>query len=410
MTPHPLPDDDAPQVRTSLRTQAVGTDRPSSAIDGRVLLVDNSDRGGIARYTQRLRAGLEAEHAEVALAAPAGVGDAGLVLRTPHWGPDVARLGRARLYALRMTEVVPTARLFLRAVRRARPAVVHAQAEVVPGIDATVLRRIGRRLPVVLTVHDPHPLDGGARASADQARRWRVADALILHSEEPRGFVEASAPGVPVHVVPVDPYFFAPPARPALSRAEARQALGIGDGPVALLLGQVKAYKGVSLLARTWPRVAAAVPGARLFVVGEAYEDTELGALAACPGVECRLGFVPEDDLDRWAAAADVLALPYGSGSHSGVLHRALAAGTPVLASPPLAEEVYRTRAGTVVALDPEAWAEALAGALGTHPLPAPAPPDPATAAGATARATIAVYRSVLAARGRFSDPRAGTK
>ena len=82
---------------------------------------------------------------------------------------------------------------------------------------------------------------------------------------------------------------------------------------------------------------------------------------------------MPEDDLDRWAAAADVLALPYGSGSHSGVLHRGLAAGTPVLASPPLAEEVYRTGAGAVVALDPDAWAEALAGALGAHPL-APRP------------------------------------
>ena len=45
---------------------------------------------------------------------------------------------------------------------------------------------------------------GGARAAADQARRWRAADALIIHGEEPRNFVEASAPGVPVYVVPVD--------------------------------------------------------------------------------------------------------------------------------------------------------------------------------------------------------------
>ena len=412
MTAHSLPDDPGAARR---RPPSLGSLGPSSAAVGpapdalHVLLVDASDRGGIARYTAHLRAGLEAEHATVALAGPAGVGDPGRELAVPRWGPDVGRMGKAHLYALRLAEVVPGARSFLRAVAREHPDVVHVQTEVVPGLDAAVLRRIARRAPVVLTVHDPHPLEGGARAAAGQARRWRAADALVLHSEEPRSFVEASAPGVPVHVVPVDPYFFAPPRRPVLSRAEARRALGVGDGPVALLLGQVKAYKGVALLARAWPTVAGALPGARLFVVGEAYDDAELACLAECPGVVLRLGVVPEDDLDRWAAAADVLALPYGAGSHSGVLHRGLAAGTPVLASPPLAEEVYRTGAGAVVALDPEAWAEALVGALGAHPLPPPAPPERTGTAGATARGTIAVYRRVLAARG-FSGPVPGPR
>ena len=106
--------------------------------------------------------------------------------------------------------------------------------------------------------------------------------------------------------------------------------------------------------------------------MGEAYESADLALLEACPGVELRRGFVPEGDLDLWSAAADVLVLPYAVGSHSGVLHRGLAAGTPVLASPPLAEEVHRTGAGAVVPLDPAAWAEALVRALGTDP-PCPA-------------------------------------
>jgi len=110
-----------------------------------------------------------------------------------------------------------------------------------------------------------------------------------------------------------------------------------------------------------------------------------------------RRGFVPEADLDLWAAAADILVLPYSVGSHSGVLHRGLAAGTPVLASPPLAEEVHRTAAGAVVPLDPRAWADALVGALGDRPLP---PSDPPTGRG-TALGTMEVYREVLAARAR---------
>jgi glycosyltransferase involved in cell wall biosynthesis len=313
------------------------------------------------------------------------------VLRGRRWGPDVDRLGKARLYALRLRELGPSVLAFSRVVTRAHPSIVHAQTEVVPGLDPVVLARISRRVPVVLTIHDPVPLEGGARAAADQARRWRAADALIIHGEEPRRFVEASAPGVPVHVVPVDLVL----GGPAVPRAQARKELGLDDVPTALLLGQVKPYKGTGLLARAWPQVTAAVPGAKLLVVGEAYDSADLAGLENCPGVEVRRGFVPEGDLDRWAAAADVLVLPYSVGSHSGVLHRGLAAGTPVVASPPLAEEVYRTGAGAVVPLDPGAWAQALVPALSSHPLPRPSPP---TGRG-TARGTLAVYRQVLAAR-----------
>ncbi len=364
-------------------------DAPEPAL--RVLLVDASDRGGIALYTRCLRAALQAEHADVALAAPAGVGDPDLVLRGRRWGPEVDRLGKARLYALRLRELGPSVLAFSRVVTRAHPSIVHAQTEVVPGLDPVVLARISRRVPVVLTIHDPVPLEGGARAAADQARRWRTADALIIHGEEPRRFVEASAPGVPVHVVPVDLAL----GGPAVPRAQARKELGLDDVPTALLLGQVKPYKGTGLLAQAWPQVTAAVPGAKLLVVGEAYDSADLAGLENCPGVEVRRGFVPEGDLDRWAAAADVLVLPYSVGSHSGVLHRGLAAGTPVVASPPLAEEVFRTGAGVVVPLDPGAWAQALVPALSSHPLPRPGPP---TGRG-TARGTLAVYRQVLAAR-----------
>jgi len=387
MTAQPLPDDSTSEPPPTPPPSVA----PGTAL--RVLLVDASDRGGIARYTHCLRAALQAEHVEVALAAPAGVGDPGLVLRGPSWGAEVASMGKARLYALRLAELGPSARSFTHAVARAKPALVHVQTEVVPGLDPVVLRRISRRVPVVLTIHDPVPLDGGARAAADQARRWRAADALVIHGEEPRCFVEASAPGVPVYVVSVD----LPLGGPAVARTEARRRLGLDDTPIALLLGQVRPYKGIGLLAQAWPGVAATVPGAKLFVVGEAYESADLTLLESRPGVELRRGFVPEDDLDLWAAAADVLVLPYSVGSHSGVLFRGLAAGTPVVASPPLAEEVHRRGAGAVVPLDPVAWTEALVSALGEHPLPRPIPP---TGRG-TALGTLDVYREVLARRAR---------
>lgn len=389
MTARPQPEPAAPPGRRPAPVEDLPVAEGPRGL--RVLLVDASDRGGIARYTACLRDALVAEGADVKLAAPEGVADEGLALRGVRWGPAVEAMGRAQLYALRLSEVVPTARSLKRAVRRARPDVVHVQTEVVPGIDHLVLRALSRRVPVVLTIHDAIPLEGGARAVADQARRWRVADALVVHGEEPRYFVQESAPDVPVYAVGVD----LPLGGPGLPRAAARRRLGLSDAPTALLLGQVRPYKGVRLLADTWPRVVSELPTARLLVVGEAYESADLQELERAPGVEVRGGFIPEDDLDVWAAASDVLLLPYSVGTHSGVLHRGLSTGTPVLASPPLAEEVYRTGAGGIVPLDPSAWAEALVGALGDRPLASPSPP---TGRG-TALGTLAVYRRVLGRR-----------
>jgi glycosyltransferase involved in cell wall biosynthesis len=353
-----------------------------------VLLVDVSDRGGIERYTDRLRRALEAEGAWVARAGPAGVGDPGLELAGRRWGPDVG--GGARLLVLghRLAEIGPSAVTFGRAVWRAKCEVVHVQSEVVPRFDHLALGAVSRRIPVVVTAHDPEPLEGGPRALEGQARRWRAADAVIIHGEAQRRVVEAEAPGVPVFVVPVDLAL----GGPGVPKAEARARLGLGEAPTAVLLGLIRPYKGLDILADAWPEVVGKIPEARLMVVGEPYRCEELDRLERLEGVEVRRGFLGEEEFGWWAAAPDVLVLPYHRGAHSGILHRGVGAGTPVLASPALADEVRRTRAGKVVALDGGAWAAALVEALSGHPPPVAAAPN----GRGTALGTLAVYREVL--------------
>jgi glycosyltransferase involved in cell wall biosynthesis len=359
----------------------------------RVLLVDVSDRGGIARYTACLRSALRALGVTVSLAGPRSLADPGLALAEHRWGPDVTGLARFRVLGRRAAEVAPSALLLARAVVRARCDVVHVQTEVVPVVDHRVLAAIARRRPVVITAHDPEPLEGGERACERQSRRWRVADAVIIHGEGVRRLVETSAPGVPVHVVPVD----LPLGGPAVPKDEARTRLGLDDAPTALLLGLLRPYKGLGLLADAWPAVTARVPRARLLIVGEPYRCEELDRLERLEGVDMRQGFIAEGEFDCWAAAPDVLVLPYLRGSHSGILHRGVAAGTPVVASPSLADEVRRTGAGVVVPLEADAWAAALVSALTGDPPPPPPPPTGHD----TAAATLAVYRDVVDRRER---------
>jgi glycosyltransferase involved in cell wall biosynthesis len=195
-----------------------------------------------------------------------------------------------------------------------------------------------------------------------------------------------------VHVIPFDLPDEVPP-----TRADARAALGLGPEPTALVLGLLRPYKGIGLVADAWPRVLERVPGARLAVAGSVIDRfDDLDRLLSLPAVDARIGWLSDDDVLAWVAAADVALLPYAHGAISGVLLRAVLAGTPSLVSPALAEALDRHRAGRVVPLDVDAWVDAIAGAL-TAPLPAPVVTPP----GAQSAATAALYASITASSGR---------
>jgi glycosyltransferase involved in cell wall biosynthesis len=154
-----------------------------------------------------------------------------------------------------------------------------------------------------------------------------------------------------------------------VEREKARAALGVEAGErIALFIGFVRPYKGVDVVLEAFHQLPASVPW-RFLVAGEAWGSTgdELVAQAHRLGlgsrVELRLGWVPEDEMHRLLAAADLVVLPYRGASQSAVAPLALAHGVPVLASEVggLPEVVVDGRTGRLVPPgDPEAIADVL--------------------------------------------------
>lgn len=363
-----------------------GTALPDAAYN--VLMIDASDRGGIARYTAALVGDLRENGIAVALSAPEGNELNARSISHIPWGDELAGWPRWRLTLLFLREMPRRAFDLVAAVRDAHPRVLHLQANVGGPFDPLLMRywRL-RKVRVVRTVHDVVAHDRTRSARRDQ-KVWRLADVVVVHGDEARAAVEAAAPGTLVYVIPPDP-----PRITAPTQAEARVQLGIDDRPRALLLGIMRSYKGLGLVADAWPAVRAAIPDAVLTVAGSVPEPmVDLDRLAGLDGVDLRVGWMSDDDLLRWAAAADLCLLPYAHGVHSAIMHSAVVAGTPVLASPPLAEEVQRFLAGRIVPLDPEQWSRAMIEALSSQPLAPPAVPT----RGAQVRATKAMYRRLL--------------
>ena len=119
-----------------------------------------------------------------------------------------------------------------------------------------------------------------------------------------------------------------------VSRQAAREHLGLPqDAKVILNFGQIRKYKNVPHLVRTFLELND--KNSALLVAGTPrtprLERKIRDAAQGDPRVRLHLEFIPDDDLQYYFAAADLMVLPYKDILHSGSALMALSLDTPVL-------------------------------------------------------------------------------
>jgi phosphatidylinositol alpha-1,6-mannosyltransferase len=100
--------------------------------------------------------------------------------------------------------------------------------------------------------------------------------------------------------------------RPDLPTGDLRERLGLVDRPVVVCVSRLVRRKGQDTLIRGMERIRARAPDATLLIVGGGPDEARLRSLAASapPGSVTFSGPVPEADLPRYYALADVFAMP----------------------------------------------------------------------------------------------------
>ncbi|MGI8605747.1 MAG: glycosyltransferase family 4 protein [Gaiellaceae bacterium] len=245
------------------------------------------------------------------------------------------RRSRLRLPVRAAEHLVGLARL-----RRLRPDVLHVQWAPLPPAD---LRLLPLRSPSVMTAHDILP-----RRWASTPDRWRRLysrfDRVIVHSEHGRDRLVDEV-GVGRDLIRVIPH----PVFPGSTAYD-------DDGRTILFVGVIQPYKQLGHVLD-----AAARIGARTIVAGDPAMD--VSRWRNRPGVEWRLGYLDDAELDDALHRATVAVFAYRQElDQSGALLRALGSGVPAVSYDVggMAEPVRRFGAGAVVpADDREALAEA---------------------------------------------------
>jgi glycosyltransferase involved in cell wall biosynthesis len=225
-------------------------------------------------------------------------------------------------------------------------------------------RELGYR--VVWTAHNvvPHRAAGLGPLHAHVRRLVMAeADAVIVHCQAGRrALLERFPRRGPTVVIPIGSYAGLYPG--AADRATARARLGLsGAAFVTLTLGNIAAYKGLERFAAVFSATAA--PDDVALIAGR---DRDAGvvrrlrrAAAADGRIRLHAGYVPDDEVHLYLAAADALVAPFERILTSSSVVVGLSYGLPMVA-PDLgcmAEQIGA--AGVVYPPGDEGLAQALA-------------------------------------------------
>jgi len=122
---------------------------------------------------------------------------------------------------------------------------------------------------------------------------------------------------------------------PSILKQDARTSLNIREDRVLLYFGYIRKYKGLLYLIKAMPVIVEHFP-VRLIICGEFYEGREeILQLIDELGLKSRVTvcdrFIPNEEVNRYFCAADMVVLPYISATQSGIVKVAYHYDRPVL-------------------------------------------------------------------------------
>jgi glycosyltransferase involved in cell wall biosynthesis len=157
-----------------------------------------------------------------------------------------------------------------------------------------------------------------------------------------------------------------------LSKNQARERLGLGENEkILLFFGFIREYKGLKTLIAAMPKIKLSLSECKLMVVGDyrssqsKTEYTELMEQTGCrEDILLVDGYVPDNEVEKYFAACDLVVLPYDSATQSAIAQIAYGFEKPVVATDVggLGEVVIDGRTGYLVPpKDPDKLASAVA-------------------------------------------------
>lgn len=202
-----------------------------------------------------------------------------------------------------------------------------------------ILRRINQKTPVIFICHNIFPHEGASFFARFLTKTTLVhASGMIVHSDSEADSLKEVLDDVKFRIAMIPTFNVF--KRNNVSVADARKLLGISENThVLLFFGFIRKYKGLKYLIDAMPQITKNHADTELIIVGEFFDNDrddycELIEKTGCSR-KIRLveGYLPDEEVEPYFAACDVLVLPYISATQSGIVQIAYSFEKPVIAT-----------------------------------------------------------------------------
>jgi glycosyltransferase involved in cell wall biosynthesis len=188
--------------------------------------------------------------------------------------------------------------------------------------------------------------------------QYRIVDHIFVHTEQMKSELvhDFGVRGRAVTVIPFGINNAVPNTN--LTSADAKRRLGVGvDERTILCFGRIRPYKGIEHLLAAFKVLLASRGKYRLIIAGEPKKGSEsyfdeirrtINREFSREQIILKMQFIPDEEMELYLKAADVLVLPYKDIFQSGVLFLAYGFGLPVVATDvgPFREEIVEGNTG----------------------------------------------------------------
>lgn len=165
-----------------------------------------------------------------------------------------------------------------------------------------------------------------------QTFRW--ADSFICESNYINKQIKEDFPSKPIYETTLSIYDCYNLNK--FTKDSAKEFLGIKTENVILFFGMIRPYKGLDKLIESFKHLIETKPDTTLLIVGECYEDIQkYERMILQNGISNSTiminNFIDNEDIEPYFKSSDLVAMPYYSGTQSGILMMAYGFNVPVV-------------------------------------------------------------------------------
>jgi glycosyltransferase involved in cell wall biosynthesis len=199
----------------------------------------------------------------------------------------------------------------------------------------TILSFVDKRIPIFYIPENIVSHEANALNLFLTKLALSKADYFLTFSHSVAEGVKSLYPNKPVYEAQL-PIFDCFNLEPDFDKATFAKSLGLKKH-VILFFGYIREYKGLMTLLDAMPEILKRIGNdTTLLIVGEFYDkrdkyDAKIHSLGIANHVKVVSAFVPNEEVGRYFSVSDVVAMPYHSGTQSGILSIAYSFRKPVV-------------------------------------------------------------------------------